>query len=234
MNYVCIMRIAEQVYKSGLNVDDINFYDMIEWVGEAIMKIGVPYAYIEKVTNGTTLMPDPIVITDYVGTLPTDLVVIRGVREHDSGVPLINESGTFRTTAESNNLVDANGSTMAAYRTEDGLIYVNFESGELEISYLAFQTDMNGYPMIPDDERYISAVKSYVMYMIAYRMWLQDKLATEKYREIERNWLFYVNSAKTKAHMPDFDGMEALKNQMRKLVTNPNQHAAQFSYLSTP
>ena len=108
------MRIAEQVYKSGLNVDDINFYDMIEWVGEAIAKIGVPYAYIEKVTNGTTLMPDPIVIEDYMGVLPTDMVVVRGVRDHNSGVSLISEVGTFRSMAESNNLLNVNEPVMAA------------------------------------------------------------------------------------------------------------------------
>jgi hypothetical protein len=234
MNYVSIMRVVEQVYRSGLNTEDINFFDMIEWVGEAIAKIGVSYAYIEVVTNGLEGMPDPITITDYSGTLPTDLIIIRGVRDSDTHSSLIKETGTFRSTYGSNNLPSAGDQTMAAYRTEDGYIYTNIEECDLEISYLAWKTDEDGYPMIPDDERYITAVKAYIMYMIAFRMWLQDNISADKFQVLEKEWLFYVKSAKTKAHMPDFDSMEALKNQMRKLATNPNHHASQFAYLSTP
>jgi len=234
MNYVSINRVAEQVYKSGLNIDEINFYDMIEWVGEAIVKIGVPYAYIEKVTNGDGSMPDPIAIDDYRGTLPTDLVVIKGVREDETKYPLIEEKGTFRTTYTNNNLPNENDPVMLAYRIENGYIYCNFEEGDLEISYLAFKTDTDGYPMIPDDERYISAVKAYLMYMISFRMWLQDKLEEKKYRELENLWLFYIRSARNKVHMPDYDGMEALKNQLLRLRQNPYHHSTQFAYLSTP
>jgi len=231
MNYVGINRIVEQVYKSGLNTDEINFYDIIEWVGEAILKIGVQYAYLEKVTNGVGTMPAPIEVVDYKAALPVGIVSIQGVRDYDTKTALIAEAGSFRSWGGSNNLLPGE-SPMASYRVEDGYIYTNIEEATLEISYTAFATDSNGYPMIPDDERYISAVRAYVMYVIAYRLWLQDKLDDKKYQEIERNWLFYVKSAKTKAHMPDFDGMEALKNQMTKIINNPDHHASQFKYLS--
>ena len=227
------MRVAEQVYKSGLNVEEINFTDMIEWVGEAIMKIGVSYAYIPIVTNGGDGMPDAIGIESYSGKLPTDLAVLQGVRHSESNISLIHQNGTFPSVYGSSNTISGD-TDMASYRTEGGYIYTNFETGTLELSYLAFKTDEDGYPMIPDDERYISAIKAYVMYMIAFKMWLQDKISTDKYKVLEQEWLFYVKSAKTKAHMPDVDGMEALKNQMRKIVTWPWHHASQFKYLSTP
>jgi hypothetical protein len=235
MNYVSILRVAEQVYKSGLNVDELNFYDMVEWAGEAIAKIGVPYAYIERVTNDEdTSAPDPIVIADFRGALPTDLVILQGVRDHSTKSSLIKEVGTFRTTYKSSNRISDNDSVMLGYRIEDGYIYTNFEEGEIDISYLAFQTDSDGFPEIPDEERYISAVKAYIMYMVAFRMWLQDKLSKDKYRELEQNWLFYCNSAKTKALMPDYDGAEALKNQLMKVRQSSWQHGSQFSYLSLP
>jgi len=234
MNYVSILRVAERVYKSGLNVDEINFYDMIEWVGDAIAKIGVSYAYMDRVTNGESDQEDPITIADFRGTLPTDLVYITGVRDTTTHSSLVEEVGSFRVTYNNSNLVNDGDPVMLAYRIENGYIYTNFEEGEVEISYMAYKTDTNGWPMIPDDERYITACVAYVMYMIGYRLFLQDRLDERKFLYLEKEWLFYVNSAKTKAHMPTLDKMEALKNQLGKMRQSPFHHAAQFKYLSVP
>ena len=42
---------------------------------------------------------------------------------------------------------------MLGYRLNNNYIFTNFEEGSVEISYTAFVTDDDGYPMVPDDER---------------------------------------------------------------------------------
>ena len=95
--FISIQRIAERVFNSGLNNDEIQFYDIVEWVGEAICLIGVPYAYDEKIS-------DEIAIADYRGSLPTDVVKIHSVREYDDKYPMVKVDGSFPPVFESNSL----------------------------------------------------------------------------------------------------------------------------------
>lgn len=225
--YISINRIVERIYKSGLNPDNIYYDDIVEWVGEAIAKIGVSYAFKEVVS------PE-IVVADYRASLPTDLVSIYSVREYDNQYPMVEISGSFRPEHEDSNLPNDNDPTMLGYFVNNGYIFTNFEEGSIEIDYKAFVTDDDGCPKIPDDERYITAVVSYCEYQLARKMWLQDKLSDKKFQMLEQDWLFYVNSAKTKSHMPNVDGAESLKNQMTRLIKFSHHHASGFRYRNQP
>jgi hypothetical protein len=123
---------------------------------------------------------------------------------------------------------------MLGYRLNNNYIFTNFEEGSVEISYTAFVTDDDGYPMVPDDERYIRALVAYCEYSIARKMFLQDKLTERKYAMLEQDWLFYVRSASSYAHIPNVDGAESLKNQMSRLIGFAHHHATQFNYRNQP
>lgn len=225
--FISIKRVAEQVYNSGLNNDEIYFYDIVEWVGEAIALIGVPYAYHEKVS-------DEIAIADYRGDLPTDLVKITSVREYDNAYPMLSIQSTFLPEYEDSNLPNDNDPTMLGYYVNNNYIFTNFDEGSVEIAYTAFLTDGNGYPTIPDDERFVRALVAYCESKIGRKLFLQDKLSKDKYQMLEQDWLFYVNSAKTQAHNPNVDAAESLKNQMTRLISFEHHHASGFNYRNTP
>lgn len=227
-NYVSIRSVAERVYKTGLNPEEIGFYDLVELIGQALCKIGVLYAYENKITD------PPITIEDYRGVLPSDIVTIIQVRESVSKIPLLKITGTFQPVFESNNLANSNDPTMAGYRIGDGYIYTNFDEGEIEISYTAFVTDDDGLPMVPDSERFIEAVVSYCNYQIAKRLYLQDKLSRDKFQYLEQEWYFYVKSAAGYAHLPSLDQAEALKNQLVRFKQSSILHGTQFVYLNSP
>lgn len=232
--FVSINRVIERVFKSGLNPEFIDFNDLVEYVGEAIRLIGVPYAHIKKITNGEGSMPDPITIADYRGTLPTDIVHLDSVREHTTHSPMLYITGSFPATYESSNSLSVSASNMLGYYVQGDYIFTNIETGEVELSYTAFQLDSDGFPQIPDEERYIKAVVAYCNSEIARRLWVSDKITRDKFQMFEQEWLFYVKSAGTKAHMPNLDRMESFKNQMVRLLTNANHHASQFVSLNRP
>lgn len=231
--FVSIDRVIERIFKSGLNPEFIDFNDIVEYVGEAIRLIGVPYAHIRKITNGLGEMPDPIVIENFCGRLPNDIVHLDSVREYDTKSPMLYMLDSFPATyASSNNITGS--STMLGYYVQGDYIFTNLEEGTVEASYTAFQLDSNGYPMIPDEERYIVAVVSYCTQQIARRLWVADKIDERKFRMFEQEWLWYCKSAASKAHMPNLDRMESFKNQMVRLLTNPHHHASQFSHMNRP
>lgn len=231
--FVSLDRVIERVFKSGLNPEFIVFEEIVEYIGEAIRLIGVPYAHVRKITNGEGGMPRPIELKDFRGTLPVDIVHLDSAREFTTKSPMLYSLSSFPVTYKSSNLITTSGQ-MLSYYVQGGYIFCNLEEGEVEISYTAFQTDSNGYPMIPDEERYITAIVAYCNQQIARRLFVADKLDERKFRMFEQEWLWYVKSAASKAHMPNLDRMESFKNQMVRMLKNPHHHASQFNSMNRP
>lgn len=228
--YTTINRVLENVIRDTGFSEEIDFVEALEWAYRAMELIGAPQIYIEKVTDGNKELghSNPITIVDYKGEIPCDVHQIIQVREYYNRLSLREANTQFIYSTNVNNIV--NNSDLS-YRINDGYIFTNFKEGVLEIAYYGFPLDESGYPAIPDDERYLKAVESYIAERIARRLWLQDKLATDKYRALEQDWLFYVKSAKSRAQMPTLDGMESLKNQIVRLIDKPYNHANQFETL---
>jgi len=227
--YTSIDRVIENVIRDTGFADEVDFVEIIEWAYRAMELIGAPQIYITKVTDGNKNdnHPDPIVVTDYRGELPCDIHRIIQIREwcNRGSIP----------AATSDFIISSNSPEYSVggnnYKINDGWIFTDFKDGLLEIAYEAFPVDGNGYPAIPDDERYLSAVESYISFKIAKRLWIQEKMSTEKKNDFEKEWLFYVRSAKTRAQMPNIDEMETLKNQVLRLIQHPDRHKKQFIQL---
>lgn len=228
--YTTITRVLENVIRDTGFTDEISFADAIEWAYRAMQFIGAPQIYITKVTDGNKELehPDPIQVVNYRAELPCDLHRIIQVRDYCNKESVRASTYNFEL---SDNMRDTPIGSNLHYIINDGFIFTDFKEGELEIAYEAFPVDNEGYPMIPDDERYLKAVESYIIERIARRLWLQDKINDFKYKALEQDWLFYVNSAKNKAQMPSIDEMESLKNQLVRLISHPDRYRNQFAEL---
>lgn len=229
--YTTIERVVENVIRDTGFTEDINFADIVEWVFVAQELIGVQSAYIQKVTDGNTEWNHfpPVQVVNYRAELPCDFHSLISVREYCNKMPMIGDSGTFLKSTNDPNIDHYSNIT---YTINDNYIFTNIEEGYLEISYWAFPTDENGMPMIPDDVRYLKAVEAYIAHKLSTKLWLQDKLSTEKKNFLETEWLWYVKSAKSKADLPSYDKAEALKNQILRLIQRPTQHLWSFEALS--
>ena len=82
--YVDISYIIERVYRDyGFDLE-IKFDEVIEWVWDVISLVGAPQSYVDRVTDGSTGMPQPIVIENHRGELPVDLHIVTLARDFDS------------------------------------------------------------------------------------------------------------------------------------------------------
>lgn len=120
--------------------------------------------------------------------------------------------------------------TAATYSINNNFIFTNFAEGFLFISYRAIPIDCEGLPMIPDNQRYIEAVKSFIGMKLDYLLWRRGELSEKIYRDSESQWMWYVGSAGNAARMPNYDGMQALMNQI-KLLGNKYSHGRFFNNL---
>lgn len=131
-------------------------------------------------------------------------------------------------------LVGAIVANNLTYSLSNNYIFTSFKNGTVEMSYKAFPMNDDGYPLVPDDTKYIRAVQSYITMKIDYRLWRQDKISEKVYRDSESQWYFNVNSAKNGMNMPSIDEMESIKHSWMRSIPKINQHAQSFIYQSMP
>lgn len=118
--------------------------------------------------------------------------------------------------------------TDLTYIINNSQIFANFEEGYVEVSYLAFPTDLRGYPVVPDDAKYIKAVESYIIERLARREFINNRLAGDKYKLLEQEWLWYCGSAKNSILSRSIDEMESMKREFTKLFRRTDLHESGY------
>ena len=231
--YTSIERVIENVIRDTGFTDEINFPDMVEWAFIAMELINVPSCYIQSVTDGNTERGHypPLEVINYRAELPCDFHKLINVREYCNQIPMVTDSGTFLQSTNNPSITMYNNIT---YTINNDYIFTNIEEGFLEMSYWAFPTDEKGLPMIPDDVKYLRAIESFLSFKIAIKLWLQDKLSTDKKTYFEQNWYWDAKAAKGKADIPTYDQVEGLKNQILRLVQRPNHATWNYTGLTNP
>lgn len=255
--YTKMGTIIDGVYRDFGWSQEVNWVDCIEWVGECLDLIAAPKQYVDKVTDGNVDInhPCPIVIKNYRGALPCDMLYPVQVMESTTGTMLRGSGDSFHNGLEkleanipattnsnigtfSSSLTNSGQSLLKddcvgdlTYTINDCYIFTNFEEGELVMAYKAFPTDTEGFPMIPDNQAYKQAVKYYIAEKIAQKLYIQGKLDNGRFTYIQRERDWYVGKANSAAHLPTMDEMETWKNEFVRLIPNINHHSNGFKQL---
>ena len=257
--YVGIGRVMEGIFRDYGWTHEVDWVDAMEWTGEALDLIAVPQEYIDKVTDGNTALNHPcaIKIKNYRGVVPCDLLYPVQVRDAVTKVPLRYSSDSFHTGLEkaeenipaatqsfttfgtitfSSPLITTQSqlrdscSTDLSYTINGCYIFTNYKEGSLEMAYKAFPMDEDGQPLIPDNVKYIQAVKAYIAEKIGQKLFLQGKMDGQRFNYLQRERDWYLGAATTAGLMPTIDQLETWKNQFVRLIPQMNAHQTSFKY----
>ena len=97
--YISISPVIESIYNSA-------GYQQIDWNGaliylqEVIGILRIPDYYVTKCTNSNEGQLEPIVITDYRGELPYDMIYPIACREYTYKIPMIESFDLFHLTQD--------------------------------------------------------------------------------------------------------------------------------------
>lgn len=260
--YVNINTVMEGVFRDYGFTHEVDWVDIIEWVGEGLDLIGAPKQYVDKVTDGNESLfhPCPIKINNFRGELPCDIYKVKQIREWKNKYPMVYATDSFQKSLDANTTSDDISKSFNSYGTIDfnsdlivvqetgdrcapelsytlnnNYIFTNFKEGEVEIAYRAYPCDPDGYPLIPDDVSYLKAMKSYIAERIGFKLWMQDKLRGDKYQMLKQDRDWYLGKAKTSGLMPStLDEFESWKNQTLRLMPIVTQHRNGFAGNSNP
>lgn len=117
------------------------------------------------------------------------------------------------------------------YVVQDGWIKTNQASGYLVVSYQAIPTDVDGYPLIPDDPGFIEAVYWYIVMKLLYPQWRDGRVRDAVYFDAKSSWQFYCKQAYGNAMMPSLDQLKSIKNSWLRLIPDINEEDTFFDHL---
>lgn len=123
--------------------------------------------------------------------------------------------------------------------TTDDLTYVingsyintNQRDGYIMMAYQAVPVDVDGYPLVPDDDSFLEALYWYIVMKLYYPEWKQGTIRDAVYYDARRSWNFFCKQAYGNAIMPNTDQLESIKNDWLRLKPELNQWSTGFSTL---
>ena len=198
--------VIAKVYRDLQLKENDRWIDMIEWIGEALNHIGA-YSQLEKKELAG------VSVSNYRAILPCDLYNI--IQISKSGKPLQYLSGSFDATFHCKSSSNLHSQSKYGYTINGNYINTNFTDDTIDLAYTAFQTDDDGFPMVPDEISYKEAMVRYIVMKLKYPDYINNRegMTEGKYNKIEEDWHFYCKQAAGKAMMPSLDQMESIKNQ---------------------
>lgn len=232
MEFISLNKVIEEVYASEGYAHELDWGDAVMWAGKAIGLIGAPALYHEKATGNSLLTPN-ITVTDYRGELPVDFFEIMpaGVRDSDTKELYDHATDSFRTRPAINEEDPHHRTGRKTYIIKDSYIETSEATATLELAYKAFKVDDNGFPMIPDVERVIEAVRSYITYKTDHKLWRLNKLDRSVYEESKTEWLWYVGSAQNALRILSPDRRAVWTTHFTRLLPIINSHESSYAYL---
>ena len=162
------------------------------------------------------------------------IVVLENVYFKDSNKlqPLQYGASTFHRSMHCEGCVNENTHYEDTYIVDNDYIKTSFQSGKICLSYMAFPTDEDCYPLVPADISFKEALFWYVYKQIC----LSDpklKGGIIGYQYADQKWRYYCTQARNAANYPDIDRYESFMNQWVRLIPTINNHDLAFEGLNT-
>lgn len=255
-NFVSSKAIIDDVYRNTAYQHALNYADCTYWIYECLGLLKQPLQFIRKVT-GYKDSPN-LDITNYRAELPCDFhyleqIAVNGLPARYSGSTfhhLLSGSCCGLDSATSTDLfIDNFGNAFSpqssgitnnitndvvTFDINDNYLTLSVREGKVCMAYLAFPTDAEGYPMIPNDVPYKVALTKYLMMKMSYLDWRKEPSNSGKkalYDHDAKEWEWYAGKSTSDAKMPHPEQMQSIMNQVVRLIPNMQAHNNFFSDL---
>lgn len=211
-----IKAVLDRLY--GLLNTKIAFPDdrLQMYCAEALEHIGVGPSYIEKVST--------IEIKDFKGEIPCDLVRVISVSNHETNNFDKNKAQLPSSSVDPKRFKDLGG-----YYIQANILNIGFKTGKVDIVYVAYAVDDDGFPLLPDDISYVEACFWYCYKSLMIGGWIENPIMS--FQEADQNWTHYCAQARGKYLMPDLPQMERLKNIWFRLLPSHSNYMNHFNTL---
>jgi hypothetical protein len=162
------------------------------------------------------------------------IVVIENIyfNNETSMQPLQYGASTFHKSMHCTGCVNESAQYEDTYIVDCDYIKTSFQSGKICLSYMAFPTDEDCYPLVPDDISFKEAMFWYIYkkILLSTPSFKNNQIG---YEFAEAQWKYYCTQARNAANYPDIDKYESFMNQWVRLIPTRSRHDLMFEQLNT-
>ena len=149
--------------------------------------------------------------------------------------PLQYGASTFHKSMHCEGCINENVQYEDTYIVDCDYIKTSFASGKICLSYTAFPTDEDCYPLVPDEISFKEALFWYIYkkLLLSFVSPPENRRNGIDYSFAEQQWKYYCGQARNEANFPDIDRYESFMNQWVRLIPDINRHDLMFENLNT-
>lgn len=192
---------------------------------------GYPKLYQDKI--------DTVVIKDYRGLLPCDLISIIQVKDLDTGICLRSMTDNFtpgmRPKPDTkhqpkdllNNMkppVDTYIPPMKKYeeepsfKTQGRIIFTSFQEGKVEVAYKAIPVDDDGFPLLIDNETYLNALEAYIKVRVFTVKYDLGEIQAGVLSNAQTEYAWAARQVMMELTMPSTSEMESITRMLNTMI----------------
>lgn len=214
--FISLKEIINRVHLNGGDiVDNITEDDVITYAIELIGVVGMPQLFLNKV--------EKLEVHKHRAPLPCDFVEEKAVR--------CSNHISFNASTDMFNVEDSK-TNVPTYKIQGDVIVTSIEDGYIELAYTAIKTDNEGYPMIINDQSFIRALVSYIVYKKVFTEYINGRLPNENIMErVERTYESDIAIATSKLTQPTQDEFDNIARMMNSFIFRHNARKTGFKNL---
>lgn len=214
--YISIKMILDNILVHPM-LRDVSLERAVNHTVNFMRIIGCPNMFEEKTAV--------VEIENYRAALPCDLYQIIQVRTYNNK----DTYDVFRYSTDnfhmSENKQDSHELT---YKIQGSVIFTSMKEGKIEIAYNAFVVDEDGFPMIPDDSSFITALEFYIKKKYFTVLFDLGQINAGVFNQVCQDYAWAVGQAQSSLIKPTTDQMQSITNSLNTLIQRTNEHKSGF------
>ena len=216
--YISLRQILDDILDHPM-LKDVSFERAVNYTVHFMRIVGCPRMFEEK----TALVE----IENYRGMIPCDFNDIIQVRTHSSCDR--KNYRVFRHTTDSFHMSDNKQDSFdLTYKIQGNVIFTSIKEGTIEIAYNAFAVDSEGYPMVPDNSSFISALEFYIKKKKFNILFDEGKISQAVWNQVCQDYAWAVAQAQSDLIRPTIDQMQSITNSLNTLIPRVSEHKSGF------
>lgn len=191
------------------------FETIVDYVLDFIRIEGIPQTLENKIGI--------VDIEDYRGQLPCDCIEVISARTYD------NNKFSYRYTTDTFHTSELKGrNTDLTYKIQGDIMFTSNKCGKVEIAYTSIAVDDDGFPMIPENSKFMRAAELYVKLRVFTIQFDEGKISQAVLQNTQQEYYFAVGACESEYKMLTYDEAESVFNVHQSLVPRKYEHMSQY------
>lgn len=187
----------------------------VDYAVDFMRIVGCPAIFTEK----TEIIP----IECYKGLLPCDFYDMIQVRGNNSVFKYSTDS--FHLSKDKSH---AQYTRDLTYKLQGDYIFTSLKEGEIEIAYTAIETDGEGFPIIPDNSKFIRALETYIKKEWFTILFDMGQIQPAVLQNTQQQYAWAVGACESEFQKLSLDKAESFFNSWRTLLIRDKEHSKGF------